>query len=428
MTTSCTPSTSTTTTTATSTSATSSSSPARSPIPNTFLYNDGPITVASPTSNWNRRQTYTVTGWTSRRAADRARHRPPLPAVQHRPPVHAQLRRPWPARPSTRSARRHPRSSPASGPKASTSTSVRSSTSATSDPSKQDHTTFGLAETGHRQDGRRQLHRRRERPLASPSRSRSAQLTATGQFPTGPTDPARPSACGPRPAGRRPGSSSPAPGTRRRLRPVRAGLPPGQPAGQRGPHPHGQEGHLERRAALRRQPVRSATWPTRSWPASSPCCIPGVFPNLAAFNATHGSTGPTSLAILLTGIPSGVVARIPELHRNDQGRHVAAQHGLPADHRQPVQPGPDRWRPGRLSRTDGGSSTTWPPSSSGRWPGPRLHLVDPSFKPGRRRRRHQHGPDVGAERPHRHGHRELPAHFPYLGTPHSGYFAPSITE
>ncbi len=66
------------------TSPTSSGSPPRSPNPNTFLYNTGPIkSLDSP--NWNRRQFYTVTRVDSSHGQQAARHRPALPAVQHRP-------------------------------------------------------------------------------------------------------------------------------------------------------------------------------------------------------------------------------------------------------------------------------------------------------------------------------------------------------
>ena len=70
-----------------------------------------------------------------------------LPAVQHRAAVDARLRGLWPTRPSPPSPPGR-RSSPASGPRASTSTSVPSSTSAILRPFEQDHTTFGLANTG----------------------------------------------------------------------------------------------------------------------------------------------------------------------------------------------------------------------------------------------------------------------------------------
>ena len=42
-----------------------------------------------------------------------------------------------------------------------------------------------------------------------------------------------------------------------------------------------------------------------------PVLYPGVFPNLAAYTKDRADL----LAILLTGIPSGIVARVPELHR-----------------------------------------------------------------------------------------------------------------
>ena len=71
-------------------------------IPSSFLYNDGPITSLtppSPSSNWNRQQTYTLTrvdnnprnrwGASSVRVGFRA----PVPAMQHRAALDAELRR-----------------------------------------------------------------------------------------------------------------------------------------------------------------------------------------------------------------------------------------------------------------------------------------------------------------------------------------------
>jgi hypothetical protein len=60
-------------------------------IPSSFLYNDGPITSLtppSPSSSWNRQQTYSLT----RRVHHGARLWSALPAVQHRPAVDAQVR------------------------------------------------------------------------------------------------------------------------------------------------------------------------------------------------------------------------------------------------------------------------------------------------------------------------------------------------
>ena len=43
-----------------------------------------------------------------------------------------------------------------------------------------------------------------------------------------------------------------------------------------------------------------------------PVLYPGVFPNLAAYHKPRADLN----AILLTGIPKGVVRRVPELHRD----------------------------------------------------------------------------------------------------------------
>ena len=61
-----------------------------------------------------------------------------------------------------------------------------------------------------------------------------------------------------------------------------------------------------------------------------PVLYPGVFPNLAALDADRADL----LAILLHRDPRRDDPWLPELHRDDAGRHAAAQRGDPAD-RQP---------------------------------------------------------------------------------------------
>ena len=115
-------------------------------IPSSFLYNDGPITSLtppSPSSNWNRQQTYTLTR-VDNNPANRWRNEsivlgsgllcPPCNIGPLSTPNYAALaerRRSTPSEPD----RSRPRCSPASGRRASTSTWVPSSTSAIFDPS-----------------------------------------------------------------------------------------------------------------------------------------------------------------------------------------------------------------------------------------------------------------------------------------------------
>ena len=68
-------------------------------IPDTFLYNTGPIEALN-SPNWNRRQFYDVSVVSGSVAAD-PRYQPGLPAVQHRAAVDAELCRAWPEKPST---------------------------------------------------------------------------------------------------------------------------------------------------------------------------------------------------------------------------------------------------------------------------------------------------------------------------------------
>ena len=64
------------------------------------------------------------------------------------------------------------------------------------------------------------------------------------------------------------------------------------------------------------------TTPTPSSPNLLPVLYPGSFPNLAALDAAH-KTRADLVAILLTGIPSGVIPGLPELHRHAPGRPTA---------------------------------------------------------------------------------------------------------
>ena len=85
-----------------------------------------------------------------------------------------------------------------------------------------------------------------------------------------------------------------------------------------------------------------------------PVLYPGVFPNLKAYTKPRADLD----AILLTGIPSGRRARVPELHRRHQGGHAPAQRGDPAVGEARTR---SAWWPATrpASPTGAGSSTTW---------------------------------------------------------------------
>ena len=89
-------------------------------------------------------------------------------------------------------------------------------------------------------------------------------------------------------------------------RPVPPGVAAGQPACQRGPDPAGQQGLVEHAAPVGRQAVRGARTRTPSWPGCCPRSTRACSRNLAALVAA-GTARADLEAILLTGIPSGIV-------------------------------------------------------------------------------------------------------------------------
>ena len=80
-----------------------------------------------------------------------------------------------------------------------------------------------------------------------------------------------------------------------------------------------------------------------------PVLYPGAFPNLAKYTKPRADLN----AVLLTGIPEGVVPGLPELHGRRAGRHAAAQPGHPA-HRAAQRPRPGGRRRGRLAERSPG--------------------------------------------------------------------------
>ena len=150
----------------------------------------------------------------------------------------------------------------------------------------------------------------------------------------------------------------------RRPRSVAAGVPARQPAVQRGHRPDGAQGPVERPGPLDATASSRSTSPSPSSPACCRCCT----------RASSRTSRPTPsrradlLAILLTGIPAGVVPGFQNFTGTDAGRPAAAQPGGPADgDPEPARAGGRRRRP--ASRTAAASSTTSSPSSCGPSPG-----------------------------------------------------------
>ena len=85
-----------------------------------------------------------------------------------------------------------------------------------------------------------------------------------------------------------------------------------------------------------------------------PVLYPGVFPNLAAYHKPRADLN----AILLTGIPSGVVPGFQNFTGPGRGGHAAAQPRDPAG-----RPAPTTWVWSRVtrpaSRTGAAWTTTW---------------------------------------------------------------------
>ena len=362
-------------------------------------------------------------GWTRQRQP-RPRHRARLPAVQHRAAVHPGLRGPG-GRGRHRTRPAGSRSSPASGRRASTSTWVRSSTWATSGRSSRT-TPRSACRHRTRPDGQGgQLHRRGQRPQHRPP---GADQPADGerQQPTSVTDPAAVIGVWTTASRQKARIIGDPTGEERQLRPVHAGVPAREPARQRGAHPDGRQGLLE--LANRRptdQPVRVLRRHTRSWPGCSPCSIPGVFPNLAAY-VSSGAPRADLLAILLTGIPTGVVPGFQNYTGPRAGRHAAPERRHPADDQRCVEPGTHRRGPGRLPQRPEGVRRRRHHRAAGDRRG-HLPLVDPSYTPdgaaGAISMGLTSGPGdltaMGTER-------YLPT-FPYLGTPHSGFAVPAAS-
>ena len=175
----------------------------------------------------------------------------------------------------------------------------------------------------------------------------SSTLTANGQNPTDPTNPL--STIGvwttaSRQQARVMSADNDQPGLGRSFR---AGLAPGQPARERGPHSAREEGLLEHAVPGRRQPVREL----RHEPGArrtSQRAVPGCLPEPGGVRRRRDSPVPDLAAILLTGIPPGVVPGIPELHGSDASRLAPTEHGHSRRRLQAQQSRVDRRRRGGL--------------------------------------------------------------------------------
>ena len=95
-----------------------------------------------------------------------------------------------------------------------------------------------------------------------------------------------------------------------------------------------------------------------------PFLYPGVFPNLAAYDKDRADL----LAILLTGIPAGIVPGFQNFTGHDAGRPAAPQRGDPAGRRARTSTASSA-ATSPASRTAGACSTTSSPSSCAPWPG-----------------------------------------------------------
>ena len=156
-----------------------------------------------------------------------------------------------------------------------------------------------------------------------------------------------------------------------------------------------------------------------------PVLYPGVFPNLATYNAGPPAPEPgRPRRHPPHGHPAGAHHRVPELHGDDAGRHAAPQHW------------PSRRRRARSNTGLIGSDVAGFPNGRRVFDdvvtielrclaGAVLKLVDPSFTPDGAATAISEGltstpADLGAM-----GTENYLSSFPYLGVPHSGFLVPA---
>ena len=143
-----------------------------------------------------------------------------------------------------------------------------------------------------------------------------------------------------------------------------------------------------------------------------PILYPGAFPNLAALHAERADLH----AILLTGIPGGIVPGFQNFTGPKPADMLRLNVAIPPTTSNPNALGARRWRScrlperaarirrRRLDRAEGGGGRDIP-------------LVDPSYMVGRRGQCGLVVPHAGTDR--------YQSTFPYLGTPHDGFHTPS---
>ena len=155
-----------------------------------------------------------------------------------------------------------------------------------------------------------------------------------------------------------------------------AGVPAGQPAVQRGHRADGREGPVERRPPTRTTPGTRSTSTSRSSPGCCRCSTRASFPNLAAYTKPRADLD----AILLTGIPEGVVPGFQNYTGPGAGRHAAAERGDPAERRRRTT---SAWWPATppASPTGAGSTTTSSTIELRAVAGLTIPLVDPTYTP-----------------------------------------------
>ena len=272
--------------------------------PNTFLYNTGPITSLE-SANWNRRQTYSVTRVDRARAVHVLGSGDPLPALQHRAAVDARLLGPGRRRPSPHSATGSPGLRRATGRRLlrRPRRHLRPRRPAALRAGPQH---LRALEHRARPDGRGcQLHRRRQRPQHRHPGAHQPADRRGGHTGQGDRSGRRSSGCGPPPAARRPVSSRTSPAsTSTRARSTQVSRL-GNPLVNEVLIPMGTKDYWNAQPPSGDSQFASHV-ATPELAGLLPVLYPGVFPNLAAFNNT-GTPRADLLAILLTGIPAGVV-------------------------------------------------------------------------------------------------------------------------
>ena len=413
MTTSSTPSTSTTTTTAAPTSAISSSSPARSPTRTP----SSTTPVRSRRSEPELEPSSDLLGDPGRQVAAATSSAPGSPA---RRATSGRCRRPttsvWPTTAITTIA---PGTKVFAGQRAE---GFYVDLGAIFDlgvlrPFEQDHTTFGLANTGLGKMAKGVNSTAGVNVHSIAIQVPISELTASGRSP--------PSVDRPGIGDRGVDHGQPAEGADLRelagsepqLGPVRPGLAAGEPAGQRGADPAGHQGLLELPAAGDDSQFASHV-ANPELAGLLPVLYPGVFPNLAAYNAT-GAPRADLVAILLTGIPTGVVPGFQNFTGPTQADMLRLNMAIPRPRPAPSNLGliggdPAGYPNGRRVFDDVATIELRAIA------GATLPLVDPSFKPRCRGRGDLDGSHLGPHRPHRHGDRELPPQLPVPGHAHSG--------